>query len=242
MAKKSFLRGTPAGAATLALALALALVVAGCGNVSGGGFYDEDTLAGKLENLAPNTAQDPYTIALDSSVSINMESAAARTAWATINSTIAAKERFVVLDLRHCTASNTITENFGGIIHGNQYIKGIILPSTLTSIGRIAFFGCLYLTGVTIPNSVTSIGESAFEGCPGLSSVTIPDSVTSIGNHAFYTSSASLTGVTFGGSGTNFIHDSSGDSFPSAASLSSAYSAGGAGTYVRSYYTWTKRE
>jgi hypothetical protein len=243
MTKKGFVRGTPAWAATLALAgaLALALLVAGCGNISGGGFYDEYTLAGKLESLAPNTAQDPYTIALDSSVSINMESTAARGAWATINSTIAGKEKFVVLDLRRCAAPETLTGNFGGIIHDNEYIKGIILPSTLTSIGRSAFSGCLYLTGVTIPNSVTSIEESAFEGCSGLASVTIPDSVTSIGNHAFYNSPASLTGVTFGGSGTSFIHNSSNDSFPYSANLYAAYSTGGAGTYVRDRSIWTKR-
>jgi hypothetical protein len=198
MAKKGFLRGTLAGAATLALtgATALMLVVAGCDNVSGGGFYDQTTLADKLESLTPNTAQDPYAIALDSSVSINMESATARDAWAAISSTIESKEKFVLLDLRRCAASETITGNFGSIIHDNEYIKGIILPPTLTSIGRSAFSGCGYLTSVTIPNSVTSIGDSAFEWCSGLTSVTIPDSVTSIGNHAFYNTPASLTRVT----------------------------------------------
>jgi hypothetical protein len=223
------------------LTISLTLTLAGCGDVSGGDFYNQTTLADKLESLAPNTAQNPYTIALSTSVSINMESAAARTAWATINSTIAAKERFVVLDLRSCTAPETLTGTFGDIIYVNQYIKGIILPSTLTSIGRGAFSGCLYLTGVTIPASVTDIADSAFEGCSGLASVTIPASVRSIGNHAFYTSSISLTSVTFGGSVTSFIHDSANESFPSSASLYSVYSTGGAGTYVRTYYTWAKQ-
>jgi hypothetical protein len=203
-------------------------------------FYDEDSLAGKLERLAPNTAQDPYTIVLDSSVSINMESAAARDKWAAINSIIAGKEKFVVLDLRRCAAPETITGSFGGIIYANEYIKGIILPPALTSIGRIAFFGCLYLTGVTIPNSVISIGESAFQGCSSLTSVTIPAGVHSIGNHAFYNTSAIMTRVTFGGSGTNFIRNLSDESFPYSESLYSSYSAGGAGTYVRTWITWTK--
>jgi hypothetical protein len=225
----------------LGMAAAFALLVAGCGNVSGGG-YNEATLAGKLEGLAPNTAQDPYTIALDSSVSINMETVAARNAWAAINSTIAGKAKYVVLDLRRCAAPETLSGSFGDIIYANQYIKGIILPPALTGIGRNAFSGCSHLTGVTIPNSVSSIGDSAFEGCSGLASVTIPDSVRSIGNHAFYNSPASLDSVTFGGSGTSFSRDASAESFPYSASLYSAYSAGGAGTYVRNWITWTKRE
>jgi hypothetical protein len=241
MAKKGFLRGTLVGVATLVLAgaAALAVLVAGC--EMSGEFSDQDTLADKLKSLTPNTAQDPYTIALDSSVSINMESAAVRDAWAAISSTIESKEKFVVLDLRRCTAPETITGSFGDIIYDNKYIKGITLPPALTSIGRNAFSGCLYLTSVTIPSSVTSIGDSAFEWCSGLAGVTIPAGVSTIGNHAFYTTTASLTNVTFGGSQTSFIRDDYSGSFPYSASLYSSYSAGGAGTYVLNWITWTKQ-
>jgi hypothetical protein len=238
MAKIGFLRGTPAVVAVLVLAFTL--LAAGCKMVVDE-FYDEDTLAGKLESLESNTAQNPHTIALSSSVSINMESTTAHNAWATINSAIETNTKYVVLDLRRCAASETISGNFGNIIYDNEYIKGIILPSTLTSIGRIAFFGCSYLTSVIIPNSVSSIGDSAFERCSGLSSVTIPDSVSSIGSHAFYTTSASLTNVTFGGNETSFSYDYD-ESFPYSASLYSVYSAGSAGTYVRNWNTWTRQK
>ena len=60
------------------------------------------------------------------------------------------------------------------------------VPSSVTSIGEEAFWGCEALTNVTIPNSVTSIGESAFYGCTSLTGVTLPSSVTSIGISAFY--------------------------------------------------------
>ena len=60
------------------------------------------------------------------------------------------------------------------------------IPSSVTSIGDIAFHYCTSLQSISIPNSVTSIGEGAFIGCTSLQSITIPDSVTSIGNSAFW--------------------------------------------------------
>jgi hypothetical protein len=245
MAKKGFLRG--AAIFALAGAAAFALLVAGCGDVAIVFYYDEDTLAGKLENLEPNTAENPYTIMLSYSVSINIDSStAARDKWKNINSTIEDEKKFVVLDLSHCAAPETITGSFGDIIHDNKYIKGIILPAALTSIGISAFSSCGYLTGVTIPNSVTSIGNGAFAWCSSLTSVTIPASVSSIGIHAFYTTSVNLTRVTFEGSETSFIiTPSSNGSFPYSENLYLVYSTSGAGTYVRDNYwgisTWTKQ-
>ena len=81
-------------------------------------------------------------------------------------------------------------------------LTSVTIPNSVTSIGAMAFTYCSGLTSVTIPNSVTSIGGSAFDCCSGLTSVTIPNSVTSIGNSAFRSCSG-LTSVTIPNSVTS---------------------------------------
>ncbi|MCL2244411.1 MAG: leucine-rich repeat domain-containing protein [Treponema sp.] len=92
-------------------------------------------------------------------------------------------------------SGNTIYRSEGNCIiriANNELIAGCknsIIPSSVTSIGGSAFWGCSGLTSITIPSSVTSIGTYAFYYCSGLTSITIPSSVTSIGNSAFYSCS-----------------------------------------------------
>ena len=73
--------------------------------------------------------------------------------------------------------------------------KNTIIPSTVTTIGHYAFYGCNSLTSITIPDGVTSIGHYAFNGCSSLTSITISSGVSSIGSYAFCGCSG-LTSIT----------------------------------------------
>ena len=70
------------------------------------------------------------------------------------------------------------------------------IPSSVTTIGFVAFYGCSGLTSIEIPSSVTSIREQAFHYCSSLTSIEIPSSVTGIEAGAF-ASCYNLTSVTF---------------------------------------------
>ena len=73
--------------------------------------------------------------------------------------------------------------------------KNYTIIDGVTSVGRLAFYGCTSFTSVTIPNSVTEIGSSAFRNCTSLTNITIPNSVTSVDSCAFM-GCTSLTSIT----------------------------------------------
>lgn len=104
-------------------------------------------------------------------------------------------------------------------------VTSVSIPSTVTRIGKSAFYEQSKLTSLTIPNSVTSLGEKFLAYCSALTSVTfgtgiteipidaayrctsltevvIPDQVTTIGAYAFQ-NCTSLTKFTIGKSVTS---------------------------------------
>ncbi len=101
----------------------------------------------------------------------------------------------------------------------SSILRKIILPNSVTKIGREAFMFCRNLTNVILGNKITTIGLAAFCYCEQLSNITIPNSVITIDGQAFincnlteiiipnnvttigeraFTSCANLTSVTIG--------------------------------------------
>lgn len=69
----------------------------------------------------------------------------------------------------------------------NKKITSVVIPKTVKSIGKKAFYNCTKLTSVKIQgDSLVSIDASAFQGCTSLKNITIPAKVKTIGAKAFF--------------------------------------------------------
>ena len=75
--------------------------------------------------------------------------------------------------------------------NGNK-LKKVVLPNSVTTIGREAFSVCEFLNNINIPSSVTVIEKGAFNDCGNLASISIPKSVTSIYEDSFVTNGFKL--------------------------------------------------
>ena len=56
----------------------------------------------------------------------------------------------------------------------NELITDLVIPNSVTSIGKYAFFGCSNLKSIVIPDTVTTIYEGILSNCFSLESITIP--------------------------------------------------------------------
>ncbi len=72
-----------------------------------------------------------------------------------------------------------------GAFYRCQKLLNIHIPEGVKSIGDKAFYCCESLTSIKLPESLTSIGDYTFWLCKSLSSIRIPDGVTNIGENAF---------------------------------------------------------
>lgn len=66
------------------------------------------------------------------------------------------------------------------------YLKRVVLPSNVTSIGDSCFSMCSNLVNINLNDGITNIGTSGFNGCQSLLLSKIPSSVTTLKDNAFY--------------------------------------------------------
>ena len=111
---------------------------------------------------------------------------------------------------RHCSSLASVTVSVANPVYDSREgcnaiietqtntlvvgCKNTIIPSSVTSIGDLAFMGCYSLTSIDLPDGVTSIGTGAFDSCYSLTFIDLPEGVTSIGKGAFC-SCSSLTSM-----------------------------------------------
>ncbi len=95
---------------------------------------------------------------------------------------------------------NSITSIGKDALNGCNGLYQITIPNSVVSIGDWAFENCSFMD-VTIPNSVLTMGEGVFSNCGKLSSVTLSNSLKSIGRKAFQ-SNTGLTALDIPGSVT----------------------------------------
>ena len=89
--------------------------------------------------------------------------------------------------------------NMSGYVKPHDSLTSVKLPSTLTSIGARAFYGCTNLSNADLTACIelTTIGDEAFSGNSALTSVKFPASLSYIGSYAFTT--CKLTNVDLSG-------------------------------------------
>ena len=92
------------------------------------------------------------------------------------------------IDVTHIGNEATTEDAILPVFKNNTNIKRVVIPATLTSIGRRAFEGCTNLETVTFAegSQLKYIHNYAFNNCTSLQSITIPSSVTTIREGAFY--------------------------------------------------------
>lgn len=81
-------------------------------------------------------------------------------------------------------------------------ITSLVIPDSVTSIGRNSFRNCPSLATVTIGSGVTELSEWVFANCTGLKNITLPNSLNVIGESAFWGCTA-LTSLTIPNSVTS---------------------------------------
>lgn len=94
-------------------------------------------------------------------------------------------------------------------------LLNITIPSSITSLGGLAFCECRSLSSITIPSGVTRLEGSVFDSCLSLSIAAVPNSVQQIGGGAFFCC-ASLQSITF----PNLIPQIGSNAFQGCVSLS----------------------
>ncbi|BBF43910.1 chitin binding protein [Lachnospiraceae bacterium KM106-2] len=109
-------------------------------------------------------------------------------------------------------------------------LKSVLIPKSVTKIGKFAFYGDQSLQEVQLPDSIVSIDKEAFSRCTNLKSVTIGTNTKTIGEHVF-AGCKKLEGITVSDQNP-FLTSKDGVLYSKDQSILYAYPGAKAGAYV----------
>ena len=93
-------------------------------------------------------------------------------------------EQWLKIDFENLSYCNPMSEAKNVYLNG-ELLTEVIIPESITEIGRYAFKGCKTLTKVIMHDKVTSIGRYAFDACKNLTTVRLSSALTTLGDSAF---------------------------------------------------------
>ncbi|ELP88896.1 hypothetical protein EIN_475980 [Entamoeba invadens IP1] len=67
-----------------------------------------------------------------------------------------------------------------------MYLKNVVLPDSITSLGNCCFANCHSLSTFTVPHCVRSLAFGCFQSCKNLSQIELSQHLTSLGGCCFY--------------------------------------------------------
>ncbi|MBO7558178.1 MAG: leucine-rich repeat domain-containing protein [Bacteroidaceae bacterium] len=89
-------------------------------------------------------------------------------------------------EVKELIIPKTVTAVCDRAFHGYKGLTSVFFENTITSIGDYAFFDCTELKQVRMSNSITAIGTCAFYQCTALSSLILSENLTDIKSRSFY--------------------------------------------------------
>lgn len=132
-----------------------------------------------------NTFETAYKIGLKD---VNLD---AGNNWGDLGLAIHTKSysKYVDLDLSGCTGTaipdgRREGTTVYGVFAGVGYLTSIVLPKTVKSIGKFAFYSCYNLSYISLPAGLESIEEYVFQKAD-FKTITLPHSLRYLGNSAF---------------------------------------------------------
>ena len=145
---------------------------------------NKDNVLSVIQNTTKDTklvfSNDCYELIVTNNINDQIENRYA------VTSTVALNDNNFILDFSNVTSMTTVPNSiFCFQTYNYDNIKSVLLPNTITKIGKYSFSKLKCITEVTIPSNINTIEHGAFMDCSNLKIIRINSTNISIDNTAF---------------------------------------------------------